>query len=265
MYEAVSVSPEAETVAPSRFDMVVTFDAELDISELADGDIKIIYDDGLDVLTKGVPASDVMALDNVLTISQSELPLPGMTVSLSIPEGTIEVGYSNPNAEVSASWMIEHPLQVWLGSYTAEAVSYGSPGEWDEAWTITTAPAAGDLNALAITISTSEDAVPVAFNATFDVNLMTITIEAGSNAGDLYGYGPTGIYYGDYATLDETAPITGTIEEDGTIKIDNMTMILTDYGFVDGLWDAFNTTWTMSTEKAAYWGAGYAAKAARFK
>ncbi len=264
LFEAVSVTPEAETVPPSRFDIVVTFEEGIDADDLADGDITLSYDDGTDLLIKGVPASDVTAIDNTLTIKQSFLPTAGMTVTLNIPEGAIGVGIGNPNAEVSASWTIAHPLQTWLGSYAVAAVSYGSPGEWDEAWVLTTAPVAGDLNALAITIMTSDDAVPVPFNATIDASAMTITIAAGSNAGDLYGYGPTGIYYGDFATMDETAPIVGTIEEDGTIKIDNMTMILSDYGFVDGLWDAFNTTWTMSLEKAAYGGAGWVSKSARF-
>jgi len=266
LFEAISVTPEAETVPPSRFDIVVTFDDEVDAEDLADGDITLTYDDGADILIKGVPAADVSALGNTLTIKQSTLPLAGMTVTLNIPEGAIGVGIGNPNAEVIATWTIAHPLQAWIGTYNVEAVSYGDPGVWDEAWVVTTTPVAGDLNALAITIDAGVDgAVPVPFNASIDESAMTITIAAGSNAGDIYGgYGPTGIYYGDYATLDETAPVVGTIEEDGTINIDNMTMILSDYGFVDGLWDAFNTSWTMSVEKSAYVGAGWLSKSARF-
>ena len=94
---------------------------------------------------------------------------------------------------------------------------------------------------------------------------MTISIPAGSVAGDLYGYGATAIYYGDDVTFDEFASIDGTIEADGTINIDKLTMILTDYGFVDGYWDAFNTTWTKSAKKAATTGRVPASKADRFK
>ncbi|MBE9518687.1 MAG: hypothetical protein IMY68_08955, partial [Bacteroidetes bacterium] len=68
-----------------------------------------------------------------------------------------------------------------------------------------------------------------------------------------------------YATLDEFATVVGTIVADGTMTIDNWTMILTDYGLVNGLWDAFNTTWTPATaKKAAARGANYVSKAARF-
>lgn len=263
LYEAVSVMPEEGPIEPSQFDIELTFDADVDISELEDGAITLTYDDGTDILIKGVPASDVSAEGNVLTIKQSILPDAGMNLTLTVPEGAIEIGVGNPNAEVIAAWLV-HPLFQWIGTYTAEAVSYANAGEWDETWTVTTAPVEGDVNALSITISTSEDAIPEPFIASVDVDAMTISIEPGSNAGDLYGYGSTAIYYGDYETLDEEAMITGTIEADGTIKIDNMTMILVDYGFDEGLWDAFNTTWTMSTEKAARGGAGYAAKAARF-
>jgi hypothetical protein len=33
----------------------------------------------------------------------------------------------------------EHPLAKWIGTYDVAAVSYGSPGEWDEAWTVSEA------------------------------------------------------------------------------------------------------------------------------
>jgi hypothetical protein len=263
LYEALSVTPEAGIVPPSRFDIVVTFDAEVDASAVADGDMTLTYDDGLDFLTKGVLASDIIALDNTLTIKQSSTPMPGMTVTLNIPEGALEIGYRNPNAEVSTSWIIEHPLGVWMGNYSVAAVSYGDPGEWDEAWAASIGPATGYPNSLSITIENGAF-VGTPFLASVDTVAMTVSIAPGTDAGDIYDYGPTTMYLGDYVSIDEGATIIGTIEADGTINIDKLTMILADYGMVDGLWDAFNTTWTKSEKKAASGGAGYAAKAARF-
>jgi hypothetical protein len=195
---------------------------------------------------------------------QSYTPQAGMVVTLDIPAESIEVGIGNPNAEVSASWDITHPLQTWLGDYTVEAVSYADPGNWDEAWNVSIGSYAGDLNMLAITIDAGEGG-GVPFLASIDTVAMTISIDPATEVGDIYGYGSTTVYVGDYATLDETATIVGTIEEDGTIKIDELTMILTDYGFVDGLWDAFNTTWSPAGKKSVAGVNAYASKAARFK
>jgi hypothetical protein len=92
---------------------------------------------------------------------------------------------------------------------------------------------------------------------------MTITIPAGADAGDLYGYGvSTFMHVGDYATIDMVADLVGTIDTDGTILIDQLTLAIDDGPWV---WDAFNTTWTPAAKKrAASRGAGFASKAARF-
>jgi hypothetical protein len=262
-FEAVSIAPE-EDVVPTGFDIVVTFAEEVDAEDVADGDITLTYDDGLDVLTKAVLASEVSAAGNELTITQSYLAAPGVEVTLNIPAELLGVGIGNPNAEVTASWSIVHPLQAWIGSYDVESVSYANPGSWDEAWAVTIAPIAGNLTSLAITIDAGGGG-GTPFIAAIDDGAMTITIAPGTVAGDLYGYGPTAMYLGDYDTLDEFADIVGTIALDGTIAIDELTMILTDYGLVDGLWDAFNTTWTPAAKKSALNGSFNAAKAARFK
>ena len=263
-FEAVSILPVEETVVPAGFDIVVSFAEMVDAGGVADGDITLTYDDGLDVLTKAVLASEVSAVGNDLTITQSYIAAPGVEVTLNIPAEILEVGYGNPNAEVTASWSILHPLQAWIGTYDVDAASYGNPGNWDEVWTVTTAPVAGDLNSLALTIDAGGGG-GVPFVVAIDDVAMTISIAAGTAVGNLYGYGPTAIYYGDYATLDEFASIDGTIALDGTMSIDNLTMILTDYGLVAGLWDAFNTTWTPAAKKKAVSrGGAYTSKAARF-
>ena len=262
-FDALSITPEEEVVA-TAFDIVVTFAEGVSADDVLDGDITLIYDDGLDVLTKAVLATEVSAAGNELTITQSYAAAPGVEVTLNIPAGILSVGYGNDNAEVTASWTILHPLQTWIGSYAVAAVSYGNPGNWDEAWTATIAPVAGDITSLAITIDAGNGG-GIPFLAAFDDGAMTISIAPGTDAGNLYTYGPTAMYVGDYATLDEFATIVGTIVADGTINIDNLTMILSDYGLVDGLWDAFNTTWTPSGKKAISSGNGFASKAARFK
>lgn len=141
----------------------------------------------------------------------------------------------------------EHPLGKWIGTYTVAAASYGNPGEWDETWSVVTQPDESDVNNLLITISADQAGIP--FTATLDLDAMTITIPAGTNAGPVYAYGPTEMYVGDYATLDEESPIVGTIEEDGTIHIDQLAMYLPDH---DYYWDAFNTEWTKTGKKAAF-------------
>ena len=156
----------------------------------------------------------------------------------------------------------EHPLKAWIGSYAVEALSYGSPGAWDETWAVTTTSVEGDLGSLAISIDGGSGPGDP-FLASIDTDAMTITIAPGTDVGDMYGYGPTTIWVGDYATLDKEASLVGTIEADGTIKIDKMAMLLTDYG--DYYWDAFNTTWTKSGKKATSAGEGFDSKVARLK
>ena len=173
-----------------------------------------------------------------------------------------DIGNRNPNGEVTATWSILHPLQAWIGSYDVDAQSYGDPVNWDEVWTATVAPVAGDLNSLSITIDAGGGG-GVPFTAAIDAGAMTITIAPGTNAGDLYGYGgSTSMYVGDYATLDQVSDIVGTIDPDGTILIDQLTFVIDAGPFV---WDAFNTTWSPATaKKAASRGANYVSKAARF-
>ncbi len=258
-FEALTILPE-EAVVPTGFDIVVSFAEAVDADDVADGDITLTYDDGTDVLIKAVLASEVSAAGNDLTITQSYNAPPGVEVTLNIPAELLGIGISNPNAEVTASWSILHPLQTWIGSYTVAAASYAVPGSYDEAWTATIAPVSGDLTSLAITIDAGNGAGAPVLVSIDDVG-MTITIPSGSDAGDLYTYGPTLMYVGDYATIDMVSDIVGTINPDGSILIDQLAMYLPDYVFY---WDAFNTTWTPASKKAAPRNANFAVKAARF-
>ncbi len=233
-FEAVSIAP-AEEVVPAGFDIVVTFAERVRLTDgygdplVMDGDITLSYDNGLDVLTKAVLASELSADGNDLTITQSYLAGPGVEVTLNIPAELIDIGNRNPNAEVTASWSILHPLQAWIGAYDVDAPSYGNPGNWDEIWTATIAPVAGDVNSLAITIDAGGGG-GVPFIAAINSTAMTITIPAGADAGDLYGYGvSTFMYVGDdAATIDMVADLVGTIDPDGSILIDQLTMVIDD-------------------------------------
>jgi hypothetical protein len=151
----------------------------------------------------------------------------------------------------------EHPLKSWLGTYTVNAVSYGDPGNWDETWTVTTLSVEGNLNQLSITSLGNGSDVPVI--ATVDKDALTIEIVSGQETGEAYGgdNGMVKLYFGTdeiitqvldqvevtnaMLTAASAIPITGTIEADGTINLDKMGMILTDY---DWCWDVFNTKWT---------------------
>jgi hypothetical protein len=150
----------------------------------------------------------------------------------------------------------EHPLKNWLGSYTVTAVSYGNPGGWDEEWSILTTAVEGHLDQIAITGLGYGSTEPLI--ATVDKDALTISIVSGQTLGAAYGggNGEVKLYYGTDALIGQVLageeitsemltaagiiPITGTIETDGTIHLDKMGMVLTDY---DWCWDVFDTTW----------------------
>lgn len=135
----------------------------------------------------------------------------------------------------------EHPLKAWIGTYSVDAASYGDPGNWDEAWTVVTAPVEGDITKLSLTGVGAASADPLI--ATFDKDGLTITIEKGQNIGNVYGWGDTEVWWGfDDLTLDQNEDLTGTIDPDGTIHVDNWGHLIKDSGG-DWVWDVFNTTW----------------------
>lgn len=135
----------------------------------------------------------------------------------------------------------EHPLKNWIGTYSVAAPSYGSPGAWDESWTVLTAPVDGDITKLTLTGIGSESSDPII--ATFDVINMTITIAPGQSLGDPYGAGTTEVYLGTVdLDLIESEPLVGTISNDGSIHVNFWGHKILDDP--DWVWDVFNTTWT---------------------
>jgi len=261
-YDPESIAPE-EAVVPAGFDIVVTFPDTVHAGDVTDGDITLTYDDGIDILIKSVMASEVSTSGNDLTITQSYMAAPGVEVTLNIPAGILDIGINNPNAEITASWSILHPLQAWIGSYDIYGISYGNPGAWDEAWTATTEAVTGDLTHLAVTIDVG-NGPGVPFLASFDTGAMTITIPSGTEIGNVYGGGSTLLYVGDFATIDMVSDLTGTLVADGTINIDQVAVYMPQQD-PPLYWDAFNTTWTPAAKKSALSGKISTAKMGRIK
>jgi hypothetical protein len=159
----------------------------------------------------------------------------------------------------------EHPLKNWLGTYTVDAQSYGNPENWDEVWTVSTEPDPKDVTILLVTIlSTPYGGPGEKFPAAFDTEAMTITIAPSQFVGSIYGYADgMNMVHSDYNNFtDPDAPIVGTIEADGTIKIDELGMMHSTAGWV---WDAFNTTWAKTGKKAMQPSKINSEKSARFK
>lgn len=149
----------------------------------------------------------------------------------------------------------EHPLGKWIGTYDVAALSYGDPGNWDEAWTVVNEPDPDDVNNLLMTgfggpAYSSHTAVVGAV----DMDAMTITLLGGSEIGThgLYG-GPLAIFFGDEAggIASLTDPMVGELSEDGSIRIDHVAI-----KFVGGIntgyvWDSFDLHFTKQAKKSA--------------
>jgi hypothetical protein len=138
----------------------------------------------------------------------------------------------------------EHPLKAWIGTYNVAAASYGDPGNWDESWTVITTPVEGDVTKLSFTGIGATGSTAII--GTLDKNGLTITFVKGQNIGDVYEYGDVEIWYGfSDGSLDQNVDITGTLNINGTITIDNWGELVKD-PTGDWVWDVFNTTWTKS-------------------
>jgi len=150
----------------------------------------------------------------------------------------------------------EHPLSAWIGTYTVAALSYGSPGAWDEEWTVQTYPDADDVTILWFSgIAGGDIDIP----GVLDTEAGTISFTAGLDVGDAYGYGATGMYLantdmidlaGNYITEDiinacSASNLEGTIDPDGSIHIDNVGLVLEDLVYC---WDVFDTYWTKAAK-----------------
>ncbi|MRR23172.1 hypothetical protein EG830_09360 [bacterium] len=222
----------------------------------------------LTVSVDGISKPAVEGTDFTLSTKNVNVPVGLATVTVTPINNSIFTGNkqfkvtitgNSKNYTVTAQESIlvtivddEHPLKAWLGTYTVAAVSYGDPGSWDEAWTITTTAVPSDVTKLNV-VGIAGSTTPVV--ATVNTTTMTIEMTSPSDLGAIYGYDSGSVYYATdeilaiasgylttgLLTAASSHKITGTIQANGTIKIDRMCIVLDDYVYA---WDCFNTTWT---------------------
>ena len=193
--------------------------------------------------TLSTKSLEVSVGESVLTVTPIDNDVFSGDKKFMIKIASNSAGY-NIAAQDSAIVTIsdnEHPLKNWIGTYTVEAASYGDPGNWDETWTVTTTPFAGDVTKLnMVGVGGANQAIVAKLN----VVAGTITIEPGQTI-TAYGYS-IDVMKGDGALNipDSDAPLTGTIAPDGTILVDNWVHIISAGAYDGYVWDEFNTTWT---------------------
>jgi hypothetical protein len=202
-------------------------------------------------------------------IEGTDFTLPSKSISVGVGETAIQVlpidndvfegnkqfkliiSSNSKNYDISAQKTLtvtltddEHPLKAWIGTYDVASASYGDPGNWDEAWVVTTAADPDDINNLLVTGIGTASPSTTAWVGVVNTTDMTITFSSGQQVDEAYGYGPVLLYLGtpDIATVPDV-PLVGTISADGGISVDLIAIELTgaNAGYV---WDVFNTTWT---------------------
>jgi len=144
----------------------------------------------------------------------------------------------------------EHPLGVWIGTFSVSAVDYWSYFG-PETWTVSTEPDPSDVNNLIVTgIGGYAEQTPI--SGVVDLDAKSITFSAGAEVGThaLYS-GPLAIFLGDEAGNLYEEPIVGEVLDDGSIFVD-----LLGIKFVGGLnaglnYGVYETTWTPAKKKAA--------------
>jgi hypothetical protein len=263
----------------SSMNLVGFTSSSLSINEGGTGTVKLYL--GAPAGTANVTISLVTSVEGVTVPAVEGTDYTLSATSVDVPVGTAEVTITSINNEVFTGnkkfYLVidsnsgdyktaaqssvtvtliddEHPLKAWIGSYTVHAVSYGSPGAWDETWTVTTAAAAGDATNTKLSVTGLAFGTVAAY-ATFNTTNMTVTMTTPQDLGVIEGGYYGALYYltddmmsdvSGYTTAAKLTAsagtlLTGTIEADGTIKIDRMAPILTSYTYI---WDGFNTTWT---------------------
>lgn len=173
---------------------------------------------------------------------------PGVVFTVKYKMGTPSKGKANALASAGTITTFNPgPLAPWVGKYTATAVSYGDPGNWDEEWgSVSTALNPADpLNSILIKgiAGASENLV-----ATIDINAKKITLKAGQVYLPSYGYGKfvlTNSDYNNFLTYDD---LVGTVNaETGEMKVDYWGVMNEAEGW---LWDAFNVTFKKTGKKS---------------
>lgn len=181
----------------------------------------------------------------VLIMTIDNASIPGGYYALNYELGTPSVSTVNVN-ELAMTGTIDafSPGDLWpfMGNYNAYAVSYFTPGDWDEEWSCNTVLNRDDPNSIdiyGIGSTTSKF-----LTATIDLDAGTIVAEDGQDLGDIYGYG---------ATIAVGFPVMqGTVNvADGSFNIDDIRLNMT--GDYDGyVWDIFDATFTKAGKKSNF-------------
>ncbi len=197
-----------------------------------------------------IPAGELFGSFNVdINYEVIDLNTP-YTVSISIDEnGTDLPLYTNTDATSLFTFEVKlhddfHPLNQWIGTYSVAAASYGSPGDWDEAWTVTVASNPDDETKTSLIMTGIGKSTGGPVIAKYDMDAMTISIESQTITGNIYGYGDIILVYGNAdLTVNNGQAVVGTISANGDMSLDNWGHLMTGDN-AGAVWDVFNTTWT---------------------
>ena len=127
----------------------------------------------------------------------------------------------------------------FAGIYDVEAVSFFSPGDWDEYWpAVLISPNEQDTTTYLISGIAGSAAEIV---ASFNLDSGTVTIIPNQVIGDIYDIGTIAVVYQDGSVIE---PIVGELYADSSMVIGNWGHLLTDGDYAGELWDIFTTNWT---------------------
>jgi hypothetical protein len=176
---------------------------------------------------------------------------PGVVFYIYYSLGTPSEGNINPlGKDGRITTFNPGPLAPWIGKYSVAAVSYGSPGDWDEAWTVTTEldPADPLNNILIKGIAGS----PLGVIGKINIEAGTITVASNQSVGNVYGYGTTIVILGDEDfNVYPSAPLVGTVDEEtGEIFIDLLALQFIDGPYPGYVWDVFECTFTKNAKNS---------------
>ena len=118
---------------------------------------------------------------------------------------SLVIASNSRNYEISAQKTVtvtitddEHPLRIWIGTYDVAAPSYGNPGNWDEAWVVTTSAHPTDITKLVVKGIGTDSPSTSDWIGVINTTDMTITFTPGQELDEAYGYGPVLMYKGNH-------------------------------------------------------------------
>jgi hypothetical protein len=180
----------------------------------------------------------IPAGQNAGTLSMSivNASIPGGYFSLYYKLGEVAGVSVNDNAKIGRIDAFS-PGELWpfMGTFTGDAASLGSPGAWDEVWTAVVVLNREDPNSIDI-YGIGGKNTGKALVGTIDLDAETITFVGGQNVGNPYGYGDSFVYYATPPWSPTMDPLVGEIDATArTFTIPNLGITTGPY-----YWDVFN-------------------------